>query len=155
MNLREIAAHRTALHSGQASQQILAHDHDFIGLVGEDQFAKEFGLEVDFQERIAGDRGRDFIIETFDGRFKVDVKAARNPRKSGLLVREEHLKFYTIYVLAQFHRETETATLLGWEWGLTLWRIGGPPRDTGYGFINYKLELSWLRPVEELKENCV
>ena len=72
---RKIANQRTTLHKGCPSQRILSKNHDLVGIAGEEEFGRQFDLELDKTERLHGDAGIDFILPV----GTVDVKTFRKP----------------------------------------------------------------------------
>ena len=46
-DLRKIAADRERLHKNHASSRPLSKDYEYIGLKGEEEFGKEFNLEIE------------------------------------------------------------------------------------------------------------
>ena len=46
-DLRKIANDREMLHKNHASSRPLSKDYEYIGLKGEEEFGKEFNLELD------------------------------------------------------------------------------------------------------------
>jgi len=142
VDIRKLAREREALHRNHASSRPLSPDYEIIGLAGEQQFAVEFGLEVDTKARPGGDGGIDFQLP---GVGSVDVKTACRPFN---LLHEQGKTPPDIFVLARFDRD-DSATLLGWEWAEVV--IAQPVKDFGYGVINHYLSANRLRPIETLK----
>jgi hypothetical protein len=143
--LRNLAARRRRLHTGQKSQNILADDGDFIGLLGESAFALWSALPMDLSDRKDGDNGVDFI--TSHG-VTIDVKTAK---KTGLLVQADKLVLNRIYVLAR-----PSGALLGWATGHDLAKIPARvtnPREVRDMPVNHKLDiwqLGWMSKLRPL-----
>jgi len=155
MSIKQEAQDRHDLHEGQDSHRPLSENYELVGLKGEAEFARMFMMERDRDLRPGGDMGIDFHIhldtDTEIRRFSVDVKTAR---KTGNLIIEQKQKHDAdIYVLAKYDDDTESATLLGWEWGKTLRQA--PVKDFGHGVINHYIPRRNLRPISELKKRFV
>lgn len=136
------AAARVRLHEGQASNRPLSEDFEFVGLVGEVEFARAYRQPLDLQFRRGGDNGIDFIVPLA---FTLDVKCARNA--FNLLVEQGKVEA-DIYVLAQYSDVARRADLLGWEYGATIARA--PFKDFGFGIVNHYIPRGALRPMAEL-----
>lgn len=110
--LRKVASERERIHKNHPSNRPLSRDYEFISLVGEDVLAdefSEFGFTIDLTLRPSGDGGTDFSSSL----GKIDAKTYRNAIH--VLVEQNKVNS-DVYVLAQYHEDTETATLLGWEY---------------------------------------
>ena len=128
-DIKSVARRRHEIHKNHASSRPLSKDYELVGLAGEVAFGKLIGLEPDLAERPEGDEGVDFVLK--NGKT-VDVKTAR---KAYNLIHEIGKPFADIYVLAQYDDPTESATLIGWEYGSKLAKA--PTKDFGYGITNY------------------
>ena len=143
LELRKIASQREKLHENHESSRPLSKDYEYIGLKGEEAFAKEFKKEIDKELRPEGDAGRDF--EDILG--NIDVKTAR---KAYNLIVEEGKVVSDIYVLAQYFDDTDEAYLVGWEYKDKV--LAAPKRDFGYGIVNHYISKQELRTISSLKE---
>ena len=141
-DIRKIANEREKIHENHASSRPLSDDYEYVGLKGEEQFAKEFDLELDRELRPGGDKGIDFI--TIVGR--IDVKTARKPYN--LIVEEDKVKA-DIYVLAIYRDYDDDAVLLGWAFKDEV--LNAPVKDFGYGIMNHYISRKELHPIEALK----
>jgi hypothetical protein len=145
--LRAEAEARHELHRNHSTPQ--CRDHDLIGLVGEAEFGRVFGLPVDMTRRPAGDEGVDFLlplmVEGKEEIFPVDVKASR--LAYNLIVEVGRPKPRTIYVQASYDPATEGATLLGWEWGS---RVLKAPTKPFAAIVCHYIHRSRIRPISEL-----
>ena len=146
MSIRAIAKRRHDIHKNHASSRPLSKDYELVGLSGEIAFGEFANLEADLSERPEGDNGVDF--EAPNG-MTIDVKTARRAYN---LIHETGKKFANIYVLAQYDENTESATLMGWEYGTTLAKA--PTKDFGYGIINHYISKDRLRPMVDIKKVC-
>jgi hypothetical protein len=154
-DLERLAAERTALHAGQASQTILCRDHELMGLAGEQALCDEFGGKIDRTPRPYGDNGVDLVIKLRIGEevkpYIVDVKCTRSPYR--MLVKEGTVKAH-IYVLAEYFDHTKTAKLVGWQSRKVVLKWAA--YDTGRGIINHNVPNApipdGLRPIWQLKE---
>lgn len=117
-----------------------------IGLAGEAEFARVFGLNLDLTPRRQGDGGRDFSLTTTLGDFHVDVKTATH-LPPWLLVPYDLLHIDSIYVLASFR--PSGAKLHGWQWGKRV-RQGERGDFAHTGVDNYRLLEKDLRPMIDL-----
>jgi hypothetical protein len=144
--LQAEAGAREALHAQHTTPR-LGPAPNFVGLVGEAEFSRQFGVAVDLSRQIGGDRGVDFTVPL---RFTVDVKTARNPV---FLICEEGKVVANVYVLAAYNEADHSAELLGWEWGPVLARA--PVRDFGYGIRNHYIERAALKPISDLKSRVM
>jgi hypothetical protein len=150
--IRLEAEARHQLHILHPTHRPLSDGYELVGLRGEEALAREFGLSVDLVARPEGDGGLDNSLRLWVlRRFPVDVKCARKP--GHLIVEEGKAKPNTIYVLARYSDETDSAELIGWEWGQTL--MGAPIRDFGYGVRNHSIRAADLRPISELHDRMV
>jgi len=138
-----VAESRTRVHLGHRSTRPLSDAYDLVGAAGEVAFAEEFGLEVDAEERPAGDHGIDF--QTPAG--TIDVKTYRKPHH---LLREVDKPHADILVLAGFDDATGEAELIGWEWDTEM--VKCPRKDFGYGILNHYKLADELKPISELHE---
>jgi len=120
-HIRRLAKQREQAHAHQASSRPLSEHYELVGLAGEVAFAKEFGFAVRGNLRGRGDGHKDAGL--WVGRLTFDVKAARKPDR---LLREVHKLHGDILILAGYCDETETATLLGWEFDAVMlqWPTG-------------------------------
>jgi DNA polymerase III alpha subunit len=140
--IKKIAEDREEIHKNHASSRPLSKGYERLGLVGEYQFAKEFGFEVDESLRPEGDGGKDFPSKL----GSIDVKTAR--KAFNLIVEEDHVKS-DIYVLAQYCDESEKAKLLGWAYKKQV--LAAPTKDFGYGVINHYIPKEKLYKMSTLK----
>lgn len=140
--IKRIAEERENIHENHASSRPLSEGYERIGLVGEYQFAKEFGFEVDEELRPEGDGGKDFPSKL----GSIDVKTAR--KAFNLIVEENHVKS-DIYVLAQYYDQNNKARLLGWAYKKEV--LAAPTKDFGYGVINHYIPKEKLYKMTSLK----
>jgi len=150
--LRQEADARHRLHVGQRSSRPLSADYELVGIAGEEAFAALWGQPRNRERLPEGDGGIDFIVWLFvpgpggDRRFTLDVKTARIPKH--LFVEVGHVTC-DLYVQASYDDATETATLIGWEWGRNVLKVA--PRPIGNnGVINHAIPARDLRPMSEL-----
>jgi len=146
VSLQDEARARHALHVNHQTHRPLSDGYELLSLVGEEAFARLFGVTRDKMLRANGDGGVDFEITAYGRQWPVDVKTARKP--FNLLVEEGKCKPKTIYVLAKYDDDLETAYILGWEWGARLLRT--TPKAFGHGVLNHYIPLAQLRPICEL-----
>jgi len=138
-----VALERELLHKDHESSRPLSHNYEYIGLLGEANFARKIGQEPDFRKRPGGDHGIDGTLRL---RFTYDVKTARIPNH---LIQEVGTKNWAdIYILAGYLEEEDTTYEIGWEWGVKL--QAAPYKDFGYGIINHYIHASQLRQMSEL-----
>ena len=133
---------RRDLHVDHASHRPLSEGYELVGLIGEAEFARVFGLPLDLSRRPGGDGRVDFIVPF---RITVDVKTAR---KASNLIEEQGKVSCDIYVLAEYSDDGKRADLIGWEKGEKLARA--PVRDFGHGIQNHYIPRENLRPISEL-----
>ena len=139
--IEKLAKAREAIHKGQKSQRILSKNYQLIGLAGEAEFERVFGIKMDRSLKPQGDGGHDFTLPM----GTIDVKTARNAYN---LLRETNTKHPAdILVLAQYNGNGK-AHLVGWayDWEMTQC----PHKDFGYGIDNYYKPRDKLRPIKEL-----
>tara|TARA_B100000676_G_scaffold31174_1_gene29356 strand:+ start:355 stop:834 length:480 start_codon:yes stop_codon:yes gene_type:complete len=141
--LKKIAKEREDVHQNHASSRPLSKDYEYIGLVGESEFANQFNFKLDQELRPSGDGGRDFNSPL----GLIDVKTAR---KAFNLIVEEGKVDSDIYVLAQYHEKTESASLLGWAYKKEV--LEAPRKDFGYKIINHYINKRNLRTIDSLKK---
>jgi hypothetical protein len=123
---------------------------NLMGLRGEKAFADRLGLQVDLSPRLGGDGNVDLRLKLRVERkieFVVDCKAALVPKD--LIVEADVCKPETIYVLCRYWEDTDSCTLIGWQWGSVLMK--SEPKDYGYGIINYWCPAGLLRDISELE----
>lgn len=142
-DLRRLAEQRAQLHENHASSRPLSDDYEFVGLAGEEEFAWQYGLEVDRTSRPAGDKGIDFIHSAVGS---IDVKTAR---KAYNLIVEKGKVYSNIYVLARYNDTTQRAELLGWATRQEV--LAAPVKDFGYGVFNHYIPVAALRSMSTLK----
>ena len=139
---RTAAATRTEIHAGHASCRPMSENHDAVGMAGELAFGKAVGLMPDFEPRIGGDNGIDFILPLV---LTVDVKTFRRP---GNLIHEVGKPFADLFVLAGYRDEDGSAELIGWATGSDLRKA--PTRDFGHEVISHYIPAKDLRPMSQL-----
>ena len=142
-HLKKIAKDREEVHKHHASSRPLSKNYEYIGLVGESQFAKEFDMGLDEELRPQGDGGKDFSSTM----GSIDVKTAR---KAYNLIVEQGKVDSDVYVLAQYFDEDETANLLGWACKDEV--LKAPKKDFGYGVINHYIPKRNLKSMDLLKK---
>ena len=142
-DLRKIAADRERLHKNHASSRPLSKDYEYIGLKGEEEFGKEFNLELDDKLRPEGDGGRDFPSKI----GIIDVKTAR---KAYNLIVERDKVVSDVYVLAMYIDHEDSAKLLGWATSKEV--LKAPAKDFGYCIINHYIPKNDLHSIEDLKK---
>lgn len=141
--VRNEANERHETHRDHPSSRPLSVDYEFIGLMGEVEFAKATGFMLDLERKPGGDSGFDFVIPLD---FKIDVKTAE---KAFNLIHEAGKPFRAdIYVLAKYDPSLHTTTLIGWEFASVL--KAAPTKDFGHGVINHYIPVAKLRPMESL-----
>jgi hypothetical protein len=144
--IKKHALDRENIHKNHKSSRPLSINYEYIGLLGEYQFAVEFGFDVDEELRPEGDRGKDFISPL----GKIDVKTAR---KAYNLIVEVGKVDSDIFVLAQYFDESDKVKLLGWATREEV--LDAPSKDFGYGIINHYIPKRGLKPISELKDALV
>jgi hypothetical protein len=139
--LRYVSIERDKFRKPTSHNRPLSHDYEYIGLVGEDAFGIVFGHSINLSLNRNGDGGFDYYC----GRWRVDVKTLKKPKY--LLVEKDCCKA-DIYVLACYSEKTDSAMLIGWEFGKVMKAI--PPFDTGRGVINHAKFIKYLMPMSRL-----
>lgn len=142
LDLMQIAERRMRLHRDHKTNRPLSEMYEFIGLVGEYEFAFQFFFQMDTVLRPGGDGHVDFNTPV----GTIDVKTAR---KAYNLIVEVGKPIADIVVLASFDDTTKRAILLGWEYGRKILQC--PVRDFGYGVMNHYLPAMQLRSIAELQ----
>ena len=142
LDLKKVAEEREAIHRNHTSSRPLSKNYEYIGLKGEAQFSKEFGLDLDVKLRPGGDKGSDFLTTL----GSIDVKTAR---KAYNLIVEKNKVDADIYVLAQYDDSIDKAILLGW--AIKDQVLDAPAKDFGYNIINHYIPKSKLMPMDSLK----
>ena len=144
----EFAEERARLHAEHASSRPLSDGYELVGLKGEAEFQRVFNVPMDLNPRSGGDAGVDFVVPL---RTTVDVKCAR--KAFNLIQEQGKVGGADIYVLAQYHDETQHAELLGWAWKAELLRA--PVRDFGKGIVNHFIERQDLRSIASLHDRIM
>lgn len=141
--VKQLSNMRHTSHISQLSSRPLSTNYEFVGLAGEIAFSLMYGYPIDLRIISSGDKGIDFYTTA----GTVDVKTARKPYN---LIVEENKVLADIYVLAKYYDETESAVLIGWEWGENIkkWDI----KDFGYGIKNHYMEARFLNKMSMLGE---
>jgi len=129
-----------------------------VGMIGERELARFYGVPQDLNDHPAGDGGADLIVPLRDRNdivrpFKHDVKSSA---KAGpwLLVNVTKVWPQTIYVLAHVDIESDSAKLIGWEWSAVVRKA--PTRDWGNnGVIVHYIHRDHLRGMQELLDRQV
>jgi hypothetical protein len=147
LDIAALAESREHLHQNHASSRPLSEGYEFVGLRGEEEFARLTGLALDTEERVGGDKGLDFTVPANRERrgFTVDVKTARKPKH---LIVEQGKVHADAYVLAGYEDVADRVRFLGWESGRVIGAC--PVRDFGYGVLNHYLKADVLRPLDDL-----
>ena len=140
--LRTLADERDRIHSFESHNRPLSLDYEYVGLIGEDEFAKEFGLKMNLELKRRGDKGVDYYVKG----YKIDVKTLRDAR---FLKVEFNKCRADIYVLYHYIDAVDTAEFIGWEFGDYIEHI--EPKDTGRGIINHAIERAFLSDLHSLK----
>ena len=148
-DIREVAKRREALHANHATSRPLSQDYEFIGLMGQWEFAKEFGLEIDLSDKPGGDGRINFITDI----GTISVSTARKPYN---LLREAGKECARYHVLAKYKEKriawTEyqyTVQLLGWESDEEMLKC--PVRSFGHNIQNHYKHVRYLRPMIEMR----
>ena len=141
--MKQEAEARARRNASKPSERVLVENHHLVGLAGEWAFAKFAGIMPDLSIRKYGDNGIDFVVNFS---FPLDVKTATRGNR---LLLEHNKPVADIYVLAKFDETTQTAELVGWEWGAILKRI--EPKDTGRKITNHALHMNKLRSMAEFQ----
>src|SRR5437867_3288918 len=136
---------RHQAHENHPTHRPLSTGYELVGLRGEERLADVFGGSVDMTRRPGGDNGFDQVVWLV-APYKVDVKTARNA--FNLIVEVGKVDPRTIYVLAEYDDEFDTAQLVGWEWGSVLLRA--PTKDFGCGVLDHYIPRARLREIGEL-----
>lgn len=125
---------------------------NLMGLRGEQAFAERFGLTVNLEPRLGGDGHIDLRLPLVVGsrviKFAVDCKAAMIPKD--LIVEVGTCKPATIYVLCRYYEDTDSCSLIGWQWGSMLLKT--TPKDYGKGVMDHWWPGNRLRDLCELEE---
>jgi hypothetical protein len=150
------AARRTESHKRHSSQRILSKNHEYVSLVGEEEFSFQSGCPMDMTARPKGDNGIDFrvtllIDESTRKTFTVDVKTARWTHNLCVEVGKVRAD---IYVLAGYSDDTETARLVGWAWKPTV-LAAKQGCNSGHAILNHKVPARELRKMGDLLERIV
>ena len=116
--LRFIAANREESHKNTPSSKPLSEDFELVGLAGEREFSKQYGIPMCTRLGNRGDGGIDFIFNT----RSLDVKTSAKWPRWLLVEPNKHLEsgYADIYVLAKanipepWKKKRISAHLLGW-----------------------------------------
>jgi hypothetical protein len=146
---------RHARHVNHATSRPLSVDYELVGLAGEAEASRFFGVPVDLRPLPGGDGGKDFRVKFLlpnglVGEFAVDIKTAR--KAYNLIVEVGKVKVDVIYVLGQY-LPCGSVELIGWEWGKVV--MSAPSRDFGYGIVNHYIHRDRLRSMTDLKNRLV
>lgn len=139
--LRKLADDRSRPHEGQRSSRPLSDGYQLVGLAGEFAFSYEFGFPVDREPRPAGDGHVDFNTPL----GTIDAKSARKPY---YLLGEVGKPFARIFVLAFYDDGSESAGLLGWEYGDVLY--AQPVRNFSSEISSHYIPTRSLRKISDL-----
>lgn len=139
---------RKDLHNPIEEQPALVKDQDPMGMMGEMYLALLLGHSVDLEQKINGDGGFDFTIPL---NFTIDVKTTdKTPRANNLLVEQGKVRA-DIYVAAM--HENGMIDFVGWAMRSEV--LAAPTKDFGRGLTNHYIDLSHLRPMNDLyKRRC-
>jgi hypothetical protein len=143
--LKQLAAKRHKAHLNQKSSRPLSEDYELLGLLGEEAFARAFGLTSRSLDILPNGDGRWDFAEAF--MLTIDVKAAERPLN---LLREVDKPHADILVLAGVNLEKRTVRLIGWEYDAVMVRC--PSKDFGHGIINHYKRAEDLRPMAQLEQ---
>lgn len=139
--LRDLARARTRLHAGQASQRVLAVDHDYIGLLGERQFAFWSGLAMNLDPAISGDGRVDFVTTA----GTVDVKVNTYAGRVLYLCAEQGRQHADILVLGRYDRAKDDVMLVGWAYSKAV--VLARAWNLGRGIVSHNVPAAKLRPM--------
>jgi hypothetical protein len=140
---RHVATARHELHKDQKSHRQLSDDYEYVGILGEMDFADEYGFTFNDELYIAGDGGVDFSFHTKDTRkYTIDVKTAQRPKN---LIVEVGKITSDIYILRGFKDDSTYA--IGWE---TKTNIAKAQTGTmlGHNVVNHIISAKDLLPME-------
>lgn len=141
------AALRGAAGAAGSQHRPLSKDYDLVGLIGEVEFARQFGLPLKFV-RGRGDGGIDFIMPW---RITIDVKTSRN---ADYMLVEAGRVFADVYVHAHYLEEKgRRANLLRWEWGEVVKAV--TPRAYPRDIVNHVVMAEDMRPIGTLRERLM
>jgi hypothetical protein len=148
-DIKVVAERRSRLHANHVTRRSLSSDYDFIGLMGQWEFARQFGLNLDLTDRLAGDGRINFVTDI----GTISVSTYRKPYN---LLREVGKECARYHVLARFNekkvgwRDCEyKVDLLGWESDEDMLKC--PARYFGYDVHNHYKHVADLRPIIELR----
>lgn len=147
--IKEEAEARHLRHIGHPTHRPLSPDYELVGLRGEEALAEFFGKQVDLVARPGGDGKKDQVLKFSGSVYKVDVKAARKPYN--LICEATETAPETIYILAHYVDATDSATLLGWQWGRVLMR-STPRTFPPHRVLNHHVRAETIRRLTELLE---
>jgi len=136
------AKKRESLHKFHISSRPLSDNYEYIGMLGECAVSLLLGLEVDWELRASGDKGKDFIYKG----YILDVKTARKPYN---IIREINKPHGDILILAGINEKLDTVDLMGWEFDEIIQKA--PYKDFGYGIINHYIPVDKLQEINKLK----
>jgi hypothetical protein len=145
----EVTRTRIDAHEGKNPEKYVA-DSELIGVIGEQFFARTFGLPLDKRGLPRGDGGRDFIVQ-FPGRIlTIDVKCARKPLY--LFIKEKDIDtcadILVLCALDEPRVGPAQPRLVGWE---TRGMMSLMPVGTfGHPCPNHFRAASELRPICQL-----
>ncbi len=148
----EHLAEREAQNGVYATSRLLAKRPDALGLLGERELARFFGLPQDLTNKPGGDCGIDLKVPLVVP-VAFDVKATTRIGNH-LLVEASKVRPRTIYVLAHVDLEANTGTLIGWEWAEVVKKA--PTTDwCNNGVIVHYIHRKHLRDMQELRDRQV
>jgi len=150
--LLTVAEVRVQQHSGRPGSTPMGTSHiktEYIGLVGEEQFAFEFNSPMNLEDTPSGDSGIDNVIDspTLGRLVTIDVKTACNPGHCLVPVGNGRAE---VFVQVGYIDASDEAYLIGWT---TAAYIGTfPARSFKYPKINLYQRSSTLYPIKALHE---
>ena len=145
-------AERESQNGVYATSRLWNKRPDALGLIGERELARFFGVPQDLTNKPNGDGGVDLkILLAMPVAF--DVKATP-PHGSHLLVDVTKVRPRTVYVLAHVDVHADSGTLIGWEWAEVVKKA--PTKDwCNNGVIVHFIHRRHLREMQELRNRQV
>jgi len=142
--IAKVAAARDKRYANHPTNAPLNDEYMEMAMAGEFAFGEFCGQMPDLAQRAEGDGGVDFTIMLLT---TVDVKTIKQGYQ--YLLHKVDKPMADLYVLAEYERESKSATLIGWTSRAELKEQ--EPRTFGHDYLDFHQHRSTLRPMHSLR----
>lgn len=139
------------------ANRVWSDDFVRVWLSGEIALSELTGITPDFRGKFNGDGGVDSYIDLKINneikRMTINIKTSKKPYN---LIAEEKRNRADIYILAQYFPETKRSNLLGWEFGVKVYKSDMVKIKIPNGYKEFRgIPLHELRDIQILKDKII